>query len=111
MSAWKPSNRKILPFVPQEKYPAEINASVTGRDETDSAESAAAQHPGELRREIRREPFLAAIVQDRSLPAVFHCIVQRSADVVFWGQFTTQQEAEQAAELQLDHLSQDEEAA
>lgn len=111
MSAWKPSNRKILPFVPREKYPAGINASVTDRDEIESAESAGAQHPGELRREIRREPFVAAIVQDRSLPAVFHCIVQRSAEVVFWGQFTTQQEAEQAAELQLDYFSGTEEAA
>lgn len=111
MSVWKPSNRKILPFVPREKYPADINASVTDWGETESAESAGAQHPGELRREIRREPFVAVIVQDRSLPAVFHCIVQRSAEIVFWSQFTTQQEAEQAAEIQLDYLSEAGEAA
>lgn len=111
MSTWKLSNRNILPFVPREKYPAEINASVTDRDETKSAESAEERHPGELRREIRREPFVAAIVQDRSLPAVFHCIVQRSAEVVFWGQFTTQQEAEQAGQVQLDYLTAAEDAA
>ena len=110
MSSWK-SNRNILSFAPREKYPAEINASVTNQNAEKSAETVEKQDPGELRREIRREPFVAAIVQDRSLTAVFHCIVQRSAEVVFWGQFTTQQEAEQAAKVQLDYLTEAEDAA
>ena len=111
MSTWKLSNRNILPFVPREKRPAEINASVTHRDAENSEKSGEKQHSGEVKREIRREPFVAAIVQDRSLSAVFHCIVQRSAEVVFWGQFTTQQEAEQAAQVQLDYLTAAEDAA
>lgn len=111
MTSWKPFHRNLLPFVPRKKRPAEINASVTHRDPENSEESGEKQHSGELIREIRREPFVAAIVQDRSLTAVFHCIVQRSAEVVFWGQFTTEQEAEQAAQVQLDYLTAAEDAA
>lgn len=109
MSSWK-SNRNILPFARREKYPAKINDSVNG-NVGKIAEPGEKQDPGELKREIRREPFVAAIVQDRSLTAVFHCIIQRSAEIVFWGQFTTQQEAEQAAEVQLDYLTEAEDAA
>jgi len=78
------SRENLLPFRPAE----------TTRD----------QRAG-LRLEIeKRGDFVVEIIEDRSLP-VFHCIIQRGAEVVFWGQYTTRTEAEDAAEERLSLLS------
>lgn len=103
-------NDNILPFRPRAQGPA-VNADVTFSNEELRSELGDKKQSGELTGEIRHDPFVAAIVQDTSVPSLFHCIVQRFAEVLFWGQFRTQREAEEAAETELDYLVRSEDAA
>jgi len=68
-------------------------------------------HSAGLSLEIeRRGDFIVEIIEDRSLP-IFHCIIQRSNEIVFWGQYRTRRETEDAAEVCLGLLTRSEEAA
>lgn len=60
---------------------------------------------------IGRGDLVAEIIRDRSVPAVFHCIIQHSTEVVFWGQYRSEKEAAEEAEAQLAYLSLPEQAA
>jgi hypothetical protein len=58
--------------------------------------------------QLRKKLFVADLIEDRrASPPIFHCIVQPegSVDIVFWGQYTTIDEAKETAEAHLIHLT------
>ena len=56
---------------------------------------------------IERLPYFADIVQDgRSIPSVWHCIVQRygSNEVIAWFHESSEETAKRSAKAELEHL-------
>ena len=86
------SSENILPFPTQQAHVADDHSA------------------GLSFRIDRRGDFVVEIIEDRSLH-IFHCIIRRSNEIAFWGQYTTRREAEGTAKMCLGFLTRSEEAA